>query len=307
MSSASLLQRAGISTRGHFAPRASIVTGAASGIGAAIAARLVARGSHVVIADLDLDKATTVAEQLGNATAVAVDVSDAAAVRDLVASTVARHGRLDVMVNNAGVAIGGFHEQLEQAQWDLALRVNLGGVINGVNAAYPVMCQQGSGHILNTASLAGLIPAPTMLPYTTTKHAVVGLSTALRAEAASMGVRVSVLCPGFVDTPLLDEIHTGGLPEGEEFISMRKEIRFMQPSLITADAVGDAALHGMERNKAIIAVGSSAHVMWRLNRYLPPVARAIIQVQATGARRVMKRTPVVTQVQDSTTPTKVGA
>ncbi|MEO7061931.1 MAG: SDR family oxidoreductase [Lapillicoccus sp.] len=306
MSSISLAQRAGISTRGHFAPRTSIVTGAASGIGAAIAARLVARGSHVVIADLDLDKATAVATQLGNATPVRVDVSDAAAVRDLVSSTVARHGRLDVMVNNAGVAIGGFHEQLEQAQWDLALGVNLGGVINGVNAAYPVMCEQRSGHILNTASLAGLIPAPTMLPYTTTKYAVVGLSTALRAEAASMGVRVSVLCPGFVDTPLLDEIHTGHLEEGEEFISMRKEIRFMQPGLITADEVGDAALRGMERNKAVIAVGSMAHVMWRLNRYLPPVARAIIQVQATGARRVMRQTPPA-RVQDSPAPSRVGA
>ncbi len=305
MSSASLMQRAGISTRGHFAPRASIVTGAASGIGAAIAARLVARGSHVVIADLDLDKATTVAERLGNATAVRVDVSDASAVRDLVSSTVERFGRLDVMVNNAGVAIGGFHEQLEQAQWDLALRVNLWGVINGVNAAYPVMRGQRAGHILNTASLAGLIPAPTMLPYTTTKHAVVGLSTALRAEAASMGVRVSVLCPGFVDTPLLDEIHTGGLPEGEESISMRKEIRFMQPRLITTDAVGDAALRGMERNKAVIAVGSSAHVMWRLNRYLPSVARAIIQLEATAARRVMRQAPPV-RVQDSPAPSRVG-
>lgn len=216
MSSASLLQRVGISTRGHFAPRTSIVTGAGSGIGAAIAARLVARGSHVVVADLDLDKATSVAERLGAATAARVDVADADAVRDLVGSTLARHGGLDVMVNNAGVAIGGFHEQLGQAQWDLALGVNLGGVINGVNAAYPVMCAQRSGHILNTASLAGLIPAPAMLPYTTTKHAVVGLSTALRAETASMGVRVSVLCPGFVDTPLLDEIHTGGLADGEE-------------------------------------------------------------------------------------------
>lgn len=291
MSPASLLQRVGISTRGHFAPRTSIVTGAGSGIGAAIAARLVARGSHVVVADLDLDKATSVAERLGAATAARVDVADADAVRDLVGSTLARHGGLDVMVNNAGVAIGGFHEQLGQAQWDLALGVNLGGVINGVNAAYPVMCAQRSGHILNTASLAGLIPAPAMLPYTTTKHAVVGLSTALRAEAATMGVRVSVLCPGFVDTPLLDEIHTGGLADGEELISMRQEIRFMQRSFLTVDEVSDAAVRGMEQNTAVIAVGSLAQVMWRLNRYLPPVARAIIQVQATAARRVMTQHP----------------
>lgn len=283
----SFLSRIGVSTRGHFDPRVSIVTGAGSGIGKAIAEALVARGSHVVVADLDGARAAAVASALGTATGAKVDVSDAAAVRHLVESTVADHGRLDLVVNNAGVAIGGLHEQLEQAQWDLALAVNLGGVINGVNAAYPVLRAQGHGHILNTASLAGLIPAPTMLPYTTTKHAVVGLSTALRAEAVSAGVRVSVLCPGFVDTPLLDEIHTGGLAEGQEFMSMRREIRFMQPRLITAAYVAERAIAGLERNRAIIPVGGMAELMWRLNRYAPPVARGIIAVQATGARRVM--------------------
>ena len=285
----SLLNRLGVSTPGHFAPRVSIVTGGGSGIGLALARRLVGQGSHVVVADLDGARAASVAAQLGNATAAKVDVGDAAAVQGLVDDTVAEHGQLDLIVNNAGVGIGGLHEQLEQAQWDLALRVNLGGVINGVNAAYPLMRAQGHGQILNTASLAGIIPAPTMLPYTTTKHAVVGLSTALRAEATSAGVRVSVLCPGFVDTPLLDEIHTGGLADGAEFMSMRKQIRLMQPRFITVDEVADKAIRGLRLNQAIIPVGTNAAVMWRLNRYVPAVARGLIQVQATGARRVMSR------------------
>ncbi len=284
------LTRLGVTTRGHFDPQVSIVTGGGSGIGRGLVLRLAARGSHVVVADLDLAKASAVAAQAGpTATAASLDVADAAAVRALVDETVARHGRLDLMVNNAGVGIGGLHEQLEQEQWDLALTVNLGGVINGINAAYPVMRAAGRGHILNTASLAGLFPAPTMLPYTMSKHAVVGLSTALRAEAASVGVRVSVLCPGFVDTPLLDEIHTGGLGPGRRTHSMRKQIRFMQPTLVSVDTVVDKALAGLARNQAIIPVGVNAAILWRLNRYAPVVARALSQVQATGARRILPR------------------
>jgi len=276
-------------SRTTFRPQVSIVTGGASGIGLAIARRLVDRGSRVVVADLDADKAQRAALDLGTlATAATVDVGDAAAVRDLVDEAVARHGRLDLMVNNAGVAVGGLHEQLDQAQWDLALRVNLGGVINGVNAAYPVMRAQRAGHLLNTASLAGLVPAPAMLPYTTTKHAVVGLSTALRAEAAAVGVHVSVLCPGFVDTPLLDSIHTGG-PDGDQVLSMRRRIRRIQPRLMTADLVAERAIRGLERDTAIIAVGGTAQVLWRLNRYVPPVARGLVRLQASGARRMLPK------------------
>lgn len=276
-------------SRTTFRPQVSIVTGGASGIGLAIARRLVDRGSRVVVADLDPDKAQRAAADLGTlATAATVDVGDAAAVRDLVDETVARHGRLDLMVNNAGVAVGGLHEQLDQAQWDLALRVNLGGVINGVNAAYPVMRAQRAGHLLNTASLAGLVPAPAMLPYTTTKHAVVGLSTALRAEAAAVGVHVSVLCPGFVDTPLLDSIHTGG-PDGGQVLSVRRQIRRVQPRLMSADLVAERAIRGLERDTAIIAVGGVAQIMWRLNRYVPPVARGLVRLQASGARRMLPK------------------
>ena len=276
-------------SRTTFRPQVSIVTGGASGIGLAIARRLVDRGSRVVVADLDPDKAQRAAADLGTlATAATVDVGDAAAVRDLVDEAVARHGRLDLMVNNAGVAVGGLHEQLDQAHWDLALRVNLGGVINGINAAYPVMRAQRAGHLLNTASLAGLVPAPAMLPYTTTKHAVVGLSTALRAEAAAVGVHVSVLCPGFVDTPLLDSIHTGG-PDGEQVLSMRRQIRRVQPRLMTADLVAERAIRGLERDTAIIAVGGAAQIMWRLNRYVPPVARGLVRLQASGARRMLPK------------------
>ena len=271
-----------------FRPQVSIVTGAASGIGRAIAAELVARGSLVVIADLDGAAAQTAARELGpSAVAATLDVADAEAVRSLVDAVVAEHGRLDVMVNNAGVAIGGLLEELDERHWAKAIDVNLRGVINGVTAAYPHLRAQGSGHILNTASLAGLIPAPAMLPYTTTKHAVVGLSTALRAEAASQGVKVSVLCPGFVDTPLLDEVYAA--PPSFAGGSVRARVRLMQPRFLTPELTAKRAVDGLAANKAVIPVGFLAHLTWRTLRYAPPLARAVIQVQATGHRRLNER------------------
>jgi len=275
-------------SRHAFQPRVSIVTGGAAGIGKAIATELAARGSHVVVADLDAAAAQETAADIsaataGSAEAAMVDVSDYDAVKALVERTVAGHGRLDVMVNNAGIALGGLVEELDERHWDRALAVNLGGVINGVRSAYPVMREQRSGHILNTGSLAGLIPAPSMLPYTTTKHAVVGLSTALRGEAASLGIKVSVLCPGFVDTKLLDEIYEA--PASIEGGSVRRTVRLMQPKFLTPAQVGAKAVAGLERNQAIIPVGYLAQVLWRLNRYAPRAARAVCQTQSTVYRR----------------------
>lgn len=271
-----------------FAPSVSIVTGGGSGIGRAIATELARRGSHVVVADLDGARAKQVADDLGDrGSAAEVDVVDAEAVQALVAQTAERHGRLDVMANNAGVAIGGLLEELDERHWAKALDVNLRGVINGVSAAYPVMSAQRSGHILNTASLAGLIPAPAMLPYTTTKHAVVGLSTALRAEAASRGVRVSVLCPAFVDTPLLDEVYAAPASFGGGS-SVRSRVRLMQPRFLTAELVAARAVDGLASNKAVIPVGWLAHTLWRLNRYAPPVARGLVQAQVSAHRRLSR-------------------
>jgi NAD(P)-dependent dehydrogenase (short-subunit alcohol dehydrogenase family) len=274
--------------RKAFAPQVSIVTGGASGIGKAIAAELVGRGSHVVGADHDLAAARATAQELGSrASAVELDVVDAAAVRAVVDAVVAEHGRLDVMVNNAGVGLGGLLEELDERHWDKAIDVNLRGVVHGVTAAYAVMRTQRSGHILNTASLAGLIPAPSMLPYTTTKHAVVGLSTALRAEAAALGIRVSVLCPGFVDTPLLDSMYEAPASFGGS--SVRSRVRMLQPRFLTAEHTARRAVDGLASDKAVIPVGFLAHVSWRALRYAPPLARAVIQLQATGARRITER------------------
>ncbi|HEY5335391.1 MAG TPA: SDR family NAD(P)-dependent oxidoreductase, partial [Mycobacteriales bacterium] len=184
----------------------AIVTGAGSGIGAALIRRLVAAGAAVVAADIDEARAAAVVASCsgpGTAVAAHLDVADADAVRDLVAKVAAEPGGLAMMFNNAGIGVGGNTEDLTVADWNRVIDINLRGVVHGVAAAYPVMVHQGRGHIVNTASLAGLLPAGLLTVYSTTKHAVVGLSLSLRAEAAARGVKVLVVCPSAVETAML--------------------------------------------------------------------------------------------------------
>jgi NAD(P)-dependent dehydrogenase (short-subunit alcohol dehydrogenase family) len=271
--------------------RVAIVTGGASGIGRALSAALVARGDRVVLADLDGAAAEDVAERLraggpGTATAAAVDVRDAGAVTALVTGTAERHGRLDLLFNNAGLGIGGPAEELSPAHWDRTLDVNLRGVLHGVQAAYPLMLRQGQGHIVNTASLAGLLPMPGSAPYATTKWAVVGLSLSLRAEGAARGVRVSVVCPGGVDTPILDKGMPADLPRvpSVEGIDTRAVItRFSGGRLYGADALAADVLRGVDRNRPLIVAPRQARVMWRLMRLSPSlVLRALAAMAARG-------------------------
>ncbi|MCZ2857242.1 SDR family NAD(P)-dependent oxidoreductase [Blastococcus sp. VKM Ac-2987] len=253
------------------------MTGGASGIGRALGAALVRRGDQVVLTAVEGAAAARAAEELtavgpGKAGAAAVDVRDAEAVAALVTDTAERYGRLDLMVNNAGVGIGGPIEELALAHWDRAVDVNLRGVVHGVHAAYPVMLRQGSGHIVNTASVAGLLPNPGFTPYATTKWAVVGLSLSLRGEAASRGVRVSVVCPGGVDTPMLDKGMPSDLPGVPtlETTDIRAVItRLSGGHLYSADALAADVLRGVDRNQAIIVAPRQARIMWRLMRLSP--------------------------------------
>ncbi len=264
--------------------RTAVITGGASGIGAALARALVARGDRVVLADLDEARASSLADVLsrqgpGRARAALLDVRDAEAVRALVDDVVGREGRLDLLCNNAGIGMGGPVERLELSHWDRAIDVNLRGVVHGVAAAYPVMRRQGHGHILNTASLAGLLPAPYLTPYAMTKHAVVGLSLSLRAEAAPHGVRVSALCPGTVDTPMLDRGNPDDLPEtptvdGREFVAKVAGAPY-RPDALAADV-----LRGLDRNRALIVAPRRARVVWRVFRAAPSL------VERMGSRNV---------------------
>lgn len=180
-----------------FRDRVAIVTGAGSGIGRAISVALGRRGARVIVTDLDLASAEATAEMVRRAgaetSAHRVDVVDPGDVSEIVDHTVRVHRRLDLLFNNAGIAVGGEARDTTLAEWHRTIDVNLLGVVHGVHAAYPVMIRQGSGHIVNTASVAGLSPVPGLVAYAATKHAVVGLSTrsARRRRATESGSRRS--------------------------------------------------------------------------------------------------------------------
>ncbi|RTL67173.1 MAG: SDR family oxidoreductase [Pseudonocardiaceae bacterium] len=271
--------------------RVAIVTGGASGIGRALGAALVARGDTVVLADVDVEGATSAADAMrgpGTATAAALDVRDGPAVERLVHYTADAHGRLDLMVNNAGLGIGGPVDELTPAHWDRVVDVNLRGVIHGVHAAYPLMVRQRRGHIVNTASMAGLVPCPGLTPYATTKWGVVGLSLSLRAEAARHGVRVTVVCPAGVDTPILDKGPPADLPRipSDDTVDTRKMITTVSGGkLYDADALAADVLRGVRRNKALVVVPRYAALLWRLTRLSPAGMTRLAALQGSRAAR----------------------
>jgi short-subunit dehydrogenase len=168
------------------------------------------------------------------------------------------------MFNNAGIACGGEVRDLTLEHWRQVIEVNLMGVIHGVAAAYPVMLRQGAGHIVNIASLAGLIASPGLAPYATTKSAVVGLSNALRAEAEALGVRVSVVCPSFIKTAIFENAI------GASFDRMELQKRLTLPMMEVEDAV-ETILKGVDRNRGTIVFPASARLLWRLNRISPAI------------------------------------
>jgi NAD(P)-dependent dehydrogenase (short-subunit alcohol dehydrogenase family) len=198
---------------------------------------------------------------------VKVDVTDFLAMERLVQETIERTGRLDYIFNNAGIAIGGPVRLYGIKDWNQIIDVNLGGVINGIQAAYRVMIDQGFGHIINTASMAGLLPGPGNVAYTTTKHAVVGLSKSLRAESAQMGVRVSVLCPGVIRTPILEGGKYGkmliDIPP-EKMRPLWEKLKPMSPNLFAKKVLKSVA-----KNRAIIIVPLWWKRYWWINRLSP--------------------------------------
>ncbi len=263
------------------------MTGGGGGIGRALAGALVARGDTVVITGRNEDKIRVAAKDLGpNAAPAVVDVCDREAVAGVVADTVRRHGRLDLLLNNAGVSVSGETRGLSDEHWDTVLDTNIRGVVHGVQAAYPLMCDQGFGHIVNTASLAGLLPGPLLVPYATSKYAVIGLSLSLRPEAAIHGVRVSALCPGPIDTTILDSASPAGLDDPPQAINPRELLarltfgQFYDPDDLAADA-----LAGIAANKALIVAPWRARLVWRAARLSPAAAQLLGTATVRWARK----------------------
>jgi len=194
-----------------FRGKTAFITGGASGIGLSMARAFGRLGMNVVIADVDQDAAKAAAERLASeqikAAPIVCDVSERSSVRAAALDAIAAFGKVHVVCNNAGVAVGGAIGTVKERDWDWIIDVNLKGVIYGVETFVPLIRGHGEGgHIVNTASMAGMVSPPGMEPYTATKFAVVAMSEGWSAQLAPFSIGVSVLCPGFVRT----RIHESG-------------------------------------------------------------------------------------------------
>lgn len=192
-----------------------VITGASSGLGEATARHLAANGAKLALGARRLDRLRALAEELGaGAIAVQTDVADVQQVRHLVDSAVAAHGRIDVIINNAGLMPHSLLERGKVADWDRMIDVNLKGVLYGIAAALPHMTRQKSGHIINVSSVAGHKVRPGSAVYAATKAAVLMLSEGLRQEVKPYGIRTTVISPGAVESELIDSITEADVATG---------------------------------------------------------------------------------------------
>jgi len=253
--------------------KVAFVTGGASGIGAALSTKLVDGGAEVWIADRQVGSAQELAQRLnsgaGKAHAIELDVRSYPSFEQAVGEAVQQSGRIDYLFNNAGIGVGGEVDSYTLDDWNDVFDVNLRGVVHGIQAVYPIMIQQHSGHIVNTASMAGLVAAAGATNYTASKHAVVALSKALRLEAERHGVQVSVLCPGAIRTPIL----AGGKYGRYDGVSDEQLLKFWEAFRPMApEKFAERALRAVLRGDAIIVVPAWWKAWWYLERLSPALS-----------------------------------
>ncbi len=246
-----------------------IVTGAGSGLGRTIAKYFAARDASVVVSDINISSANETLRQIekegGNGIALCVDVGDPGAVEKMIGGTMDKYGRIDYLFNNAGAAIGGEFRDMTMEHWHKMMDVNFWGTVYASAGVYPIMIEQGSGHIINVSSFAGLMPGGLMSGYSTSKYAAVGFSLNLRSEARQYGIKVSALCPGYLETPM----HESAMIVTEYYRKhddeyLQKEHSYPEPE--------DCINHMMRkvfRNKCIIVSPRKQIPFWWVNRLFP--------------------------------------
>lgn len=245
-------------------PRKVLITGAGSGLGRALAQRYAQHGDLVAGIDLNLAKAQETIGQLEGTGhfALAADVGDDGSM-DALAATIRRAWDApDVLINNAGIASGGPMLGTTMAEWRKIIEVDLLGVVRGCLAFLPDMVARGSGHVISTASFAGLAGAPGIMSYGVAKAGVVALSEQLRAELHASGVAVSVICPGFFETNLCDNAIGS-----EKVIGMAR--RLMANSPDTLDDVADRVFVAAQKKQFLIIPTRREPLLWRLKRFFP--------------------------------------
>lgn len=286
-------------------PELVVVTGAGSGIGRATAIRFAKLGAHVVVSDVDLDAASaTVAMIRGaghSASAARLDVTDPAAWETFARDVLADHGYANVLVNNAGMLVGGKFLDLQPADWDRQLGVNLMGVVHGCRVFGAQMIEGGQGgHIVNIASAAALTPTPVMSCYSVSKAGVKMLTECLRLELGPKGIGVSAICPGVINTNIGQNAVTVGVDQGlmdrgKQLTAQLQEFAEKLPfSPMSPDLVARAAVRAVKFDLAVVPVRAEAWLGYFMGRIAPGVNRRMTQpfsiesMEKIGARLLQR-------------------
>jgi NAD(P)-dependent dehydrogenase (short-subunit alcohol dehydrogenase family) len=262
--------------RTHIAGTVAVVTGAGRGIGRATALSLAARGATVVCADLDGEGAEKVAAACGErgpaGHGVTVDVASRPDLAELAGRIERDWGAVGIVVNNAGVGMSGHFTDMTAADWEWIRSINLDGVLNGCAVFGPRLLEQGRGHVVNLSSGLGYLPTATEPAYATTKAAVLALSQSLRADWRRFGVGVSAICPGVINTPIVEHTRFVGDTQAARRARAVKLFRRGHPP----ERVAAAVIGAIQRDRAVVPVGAEARFGWYMHRFAPVAVQQLL-------------------------------
>jgi NAD(P)-dependent dehydrogenase (short-subunit alcohol dehydrogenase family) len=261
----------------ELADKVVVVTGAASGIGRAAAVAFAQNGARVVVCDVKPEPLEAVARDLGRSCVLAerVDVADRGAMSAFAEKVHAKLGAADVLVNNAGVGLDGGLLNTSLDDWSWVVSINFWGVVHGCHFFVPKMVERGrGGHVVNVASAFGYFAPPNVIAYVATKFAVIGLSQSLRAELSPRGIDVSVVCPGMINTGIIEGTRFSG-PDGEKARGVAR--RLFATKGVSPDRVASAMVQAVRKRRAFVPVTPEAWALYYLKRFAPqlelPLAR----------------------------------